>query len=77
MTPEIRQKVASLRGSCARRHRHDGKCGLSLAAVAERLNAENVPTVTPGARWHVATVRRVLKSLEYEAELAERRQPAV
>jgi DNA invertase Pin-like site-specific DNA recombinase len=61
MSPEIRAKVKTLRES-----------GLSLRALAERLNAENVPTVVPGARWHVATVRRVLSSLAYEAELAQR-----
>ena len=61
MTDETRQHVADLRAS-----------GLSLAAVADRLNAENVPTVVPGARWHIATVRKVLASLKYEAEIAAR-----
>jgi DNA invertase Pin-like site-specific DNA recombinase len=61
MTDQTRQYVARLRSD-----------GLTLAAVAERLNAENVPTVVPGARWHIATVRRVILSLKYEAELAER-----
>lgn len=62
MTDETRRHVADLRAS-----------GLSLAVVADRLNAENVPTVVPGARWHIATVRKVLLSLKYEADLAARR----
>jgi DNA invertase Pin-like site-specific DNA recombinase len=62
MDPAISQKVADLRAS-----------GLSLAKVADRLNAENVPTVVPGARWHIATVRKVLAARAYEAELAGRR----
>ena len=61
MAPEISQKVADLRAS-----------GLSLAKVAENLNAENVPTVVVGARWHIATVRRVLAARQYQAELATR-----
>lgn len=62
MEPEIRAKVKWLRDS-----------GLSLAKVADRLNDENVPTVVPGAKWHIATVRKVLASLEYERELDARR----
>lgn len=33
--------------------------GLSMAAIAERLNAESVATAT-GGRWHASTVRNVL-----------------
>jgi DNA invertase Pin-like site-specific DNA recombinase len=33
--------------------------GDSFAAIAERLNAEAVPTAHGGARWHPATVRAI------------------
>jgi DNA invertase Pin-like site-specific DNA recombinase len=34
--------------------------GLSMAAIADELNASGVPTVKDGARWHASTVQRVL-----------------
>lgn len=34
--------------------------GHSLAKIAERLNADNVPTAHGGAKWHPSTVRAVL-----------------
>lgn len=43
--------------------------GLSLRAIAERLNAENVPTPQaarkPDARWHAQSVHRILKRSEH------------
>jgi DNA invertase Pin-like site-specific DNA recombinase len=36
--------------------------GSTLAAIAENLDAEGVPTAHGGARWHRATVRAVLLS---------------
>lgn len=37
--------------------------GLSMGKIAEALNAEHVATAHGGARWHAATVKRVLDSL--------------
>ena len=34
--------------------------GLSMLAIAERLNTENVPTAKGGAQWYAATIRVVL-----------------
>jgi hypothetical protein len=34
--------------------------GLSFAAIADRLNADGVPTAQGGQRWYPATVRAVL-----------------
>ncbi|SDY15378.1 Site-specific DNA recombinase [Modestobacter sp. DSM 44400] len=34
--------------------------GATLAAIADRFNAEGVPTARGGSRWHPATVRAVL-----------------
>src|SRR5689334_15839444 len=34
--------------------------GATLAAIADRLNDEGVPTARGGTRWHPATVRAVL-----------------
>lgn len=38
--------------------------GLSLAKIAARLNAENVPTARCGACWYPSTVDKVLKSAQ-------------
>jgi DNA invertase Pin-like site-specific DNA recombinase len=38
--------------------------GLSLVKIADKLNAENVPTARGGARWYPSTVDKVLKSVE-------------
>ena len=40
--------------------------GLSLAAIADQLNDEGVPTAQGGVRWYPATVRHVLRLLEPE-----------
>jgi DNA invertase Pin-like site-specific DNA recombinase len=40
--------------------------GLSLAAIADRLNAERVPTAQGGRRWYPATVRYTLRRLDPE-----------
>jgi len=47
---------ATDRRICAARKRGD-----TVAAIAERLNADGVPTAHGGARWHPATVRAVLR----------------
>jgi DNA invertase Pin-like site-specific DNA recombinase len=66
MDPGISQDVADLRA-----------CGLTLYEVAEALNGLDAPTVVPGARWHIATVRKVLAARAYEAELAARQSKGV
>jgi DNA invertase Pin-like site-specific DNA recombinase len=42
----------------------------TLQAIADGLNRDKVPTVRGGAKWWPATVRAVLGSVAYEAELA-------
>lgn len=44
--------------------------GDSLRTIADRLNAEAVPTAR-GGRWHASTVKAVLGSLDLDAEAAE------
>jgi DNA invertase Pin-like site-specific DNA recombinase len=34
--------------------------GMTLAAIADKLNRENVPTAHGGRRWHASTVRALL-----------------
>jgi hypothetical protein len=36
------------------------RAGVPLRAIADQLNAEDVPTSSGGVAWHVSTVRRVL-----------------
>lgn len=52
-----RQLVADLRAQ-----------GLSFQSVADRLNADGVPTATGAGQWYPATVAKVIKSLELDAE---------
>lgn len=40
--------------------------GQSLAAIANRLNDDRVPTAQGGAKWYPATVRAVLRSVELD-----------
>jgi hypothetical protein len=35
---------------------------MTLAAIADALNADSVPTARGGARWYPSTVKRVLES---------------
>jgi DNA invertase Pin-like site-specific DNA recombinase len=49
MDPKVRTRIRALR-----------KRGHSLRTIAERLNAENVPTAQGGRRWHAETIRQVL-----------------
>jgi DNA invertase Pin-like site-specific DNA recombinase len=46
------------------RIRRERKAGKSLAAIAEGLNADRIPTAQGGRRWYPATVRYVLKRAE-------------
>lgn len=50
----------SLPTDTARRIQGMRRRGLTLAAIALRLNAEQVPTAAHGAQWHPTTVRRAL-----------------
>lgn len=49
--------VAVVRRICREREK-----GATMQAIADRLNAEGVPTATTGAKWYASTVRRVLTS---------------
>lgn len=44
--------------------------GRTLAAIAEALNAEAVPTARGGARWYPSTVKAVLASADLDATSA-------
>ncbi len=58
---EVRERIASERAQ-----------GASLQAIADRLNAQQVPTARGGARWYASTVRAVCTSLEHDRYAAER-----
>jgi DNA invertase Pin-like site-specific DNA recombinase len=44
------------------RIRHRRSAGATLAAIAEELNRERVPTAQGGAQWYPSTVRAVLRT---------------
>jgi DNA invertase Pin-like site-specific DNA recombinase len=44
--------------------------GRTLRAIAAGLEADGVPTVRPGARWHASTIRAVLASLDLDTVMA-------
>ena len=46
------------------RIRLERKAGITLAAIAENLNLDQVATAQGGKRWYPSTVRAVLRSLE-------------
>jgi DNA invertase Pin-like site-specific DNA recombinase len=56
-----------------RRIQRERAKGLSLAAIANKLNEERVPTVSDTARWHPSTVAHVLRSIALDADLAARK----
>jgi DNA invertase Pin-like site-specific DNA recombinase len=63
LPPEQRAKVGRPRrlpAKVVRRIRNLRSRGHSLAAIAERLNADDVPTAHGGAKWHPSTVKAVL-----------------
>jgi DNA invertase Pin-like site-specific DNA recombinase len=49
LSDDVADRIAGLRAG-----------GATFAAIAEQLNAEQVPTARGGQRWHPATVRAVL-----------------
>jgi DNA invertase Pin-like site-specific DNA recombinase len=57
----------TLAGALAERIVVERAQGRTLAAIAEDLNRESVPTAHGGARWHPATVRSVLVRLSAAA----------
>ena len=58
LAEEVRQRIAAERAA-----------GDSLRTIADRLNAEGVPTAR-GGRWHASTVRHVMDSLALDAVAA-------
>ena len=59
---EIRERIA-----------HEREAGRSLGAIANRLNAEEVPTAM-GGKWYASTVAHVLRSVALDEELARIRK---
>jgi DNA invertase Pin-like site-specific DNA recombinase len=49
LPPKLRSRLRQMRAR-----------GMSFARIAEKLNAEGVPTARGGVRWHPATVRAAL-----------------
>ena len=51
LPPDVRERIVSAR-----------KAGHSLAAIADMLNEEQVPTAQGGRQWWPSTVRAVLRT---------------
>ena len=51
MPARVVKRIESLRGK-----------GVSIRGIADRLNADGVPTAHGGAKWHASTVQKVLGS---------------
>ena len=47
----------------------DRRQGLSLQAIANRLNEDGIPTAQGGQQWYPSTVSKVLKSCEIDAKM--------
>jgi DNA invertase Pin-like site-specific DNA recombinase len=62
--------------SVVRRIVRERKKGKSLAAIADGLNRDGVPTSQGGKKWYPATVRAVLLSVERDREWSRRRPTA-
>lgn len=56
MAESVRERIVSER-----------KEGRSMAAIADGLNADEVPTARGGARWYPSTVKAVLDSVALDA----------
>ncbi|MGH3117194.1 MAG: recombinase family protein [Gaiellales bacterium] len=52
----------SLDDTIRQRIRRQRSRGRTLAAIADELNADAVPTVHGGRRWHVSTIQAVLRT---------------
>jgi DNA invertase Pin-like site-specific DNA recombinase len=59
LSEDVRSRIIAMRTA-----------GNSLRAIANTLNAEQVPTAQGGAMWHASSVRAVLSSLELDAASA-------
>lgn len=59
MSEEVRERIV--------RERAEGR---TMAAIAESLNAEGVPTARGGAKWHPSTVKAALVSAELDSSAA-------
>lgn len=55
MPPEVADRILHMRGD-----------GMSYRAIAERLNADEVPTARGAKEWHFTTVRSAEKSRKLE-----------
>jgi DNA invertase Pin-like site-specific DNA recombinase len=53
LSERVRNRIRGMRGR-----------DMSLRAIADKLNADGVPTAHGGARWHASTVKAVLANLE-------------
>ncbi len=56
-----RGRKAAVQPEIAKRIHHERSAGKSLHQIADRLNADSVPTAHGGARWWPSTVRAVLQ----------------
>ena len=54
----------TLPAAVVRRIRRERRKGKTLAAIAEGLNQDGVPTAQGGARWYPATIRTILQRVE-------------
>lgn len=61
LADDVRHRIAAER-----------EAGATYQAIADRLNAEGIPTAQGGKQWHRATVRKVIASLEHDAKVAAR-----
>jgi len=59
LSEDVRNRIMNMRTT-----------GNSLRAIADTLNAEQVPTAQGGGKWHASTVRAVLTSVELDAASA-------
>ena len=58
------------------RRRDERDAGRTLQAIADDLNAENVPTAR-GGRWYPSTIAKVLNSVALDADAARLASQAV
>lgn len=52
MDPKVRRRIVRMRDR-----------GMSLAAIADKLNDDRTPTARAGSRWHPTTIARVVQSV--------------
>jgi DNA invertase Pin-like site-specific DNA recombinase len=59
MPVEVTERIVSARAT-----------GMTMSAIADELNRDQVPTARSGAKWHPSTVKAVLTSAKLDAEAA-------